>query len=140
MTDLTWNSSEGIITQQIEYLTVFSLTLADFQNISSIAFEQSIVFHKVAVQNIYNVYYFKTSSMCIFNAVKKQSGIGFLVDALFGNFADLHNLYIVVELHTNFVLIHCESQPLYRTSIFYNFEKHFATWLNNIERKIKKGY
>ena len=40
--------------------------------------------------------------MCIFNAVKMQSGIGFLVDALFGNFPYLHNLYTVVELHTNF--------------------------------------
>ena len=53
-------------------------------------FEQSIVFHKVAVQNIYSVYYFKTSSMCIFNASKMQSGIGFIVDTLFGNFAYLH--------------------------------------------------
>ena len=73
-------------------------------------FEQSIVFHKAAVQNIYKVYYFKTSSMCIFNLVKNQSGIGFIVDALFANFAYLHNLYTVVELQTNFVLIHFESQ------------------------------
>ena len=29
----------------------------------------------------------------IFNAVKKQSGNGFVVDALFGNFAYLHNLH-----------------------------------------------
>ena len=50
-------------------------------------FVQSIVFHKAAVQNIYNVYYFKMSSMCIFNAVKMQSGIGLIVDALLGNFA-----------------------------------------------------
>ena len=74
-------------------------------------FEQSIVFHKAAVLNVYNVFYFKTSSMCIFKAVKKQSGIGFIVDALFGNFAHLHNLYTAVELHINFVLIHfgCQS-------------------------------
>ena len=55
-------------------------------------FEQSIVFHKAAVQNIYNVYYFKTFSMCIFNAVKKQSIIGFTDDALLSNFAYLRNL------------------------------------------------
>ena len=59
--------------------------------------EQSIVFHNVAVQNMYNVsqcQYFEMSvSVCIFNAVKKQSGIGFIVDALFGNFANLHSLY-----------------------------------------------
>ena len=55
------------------------------------------VFHKAAIQNVYNVYYFKTSSLCIFNAIKKQSGIAFIVDALFGNFAYLHNLYIAVR-------------------------------------------
>ena len=44
--------------------------------------------------------------MCSFDAVKKQSGIGLIVDALFGNFAYLHNFYTVVELYTNFVLIH----------------------------------
>ena len=43
--------------------------------------------------------------------VKKQSGIGFIVDALFGNFAYLFSLYTVVELHKNFVLIHFERQP-----------------------------
>ena len=64
-------------------------------------FEQSIVFHKSAVQNFYNVFYIKTLSMCIFNALKKQSGIGFIVDALFANFAYLHNLYTAVELYTN---------------------------------------
>ena len=43
--------------------------------------------------------------------VKKQSGgIGFIVDALFGNFAYLNGLYKVVELYTNFVLIHFERQ------------------------------
>ena len=74
-------------------------------------FEQSIVFHKAAIQNVYNVYCYKMSPMCIFNAVKKQSGIGFIVDALFGNFAYLHNLYAVVELYANFVLMHFGSQP-----------------------------
>ena len=49
--------------------------------------------------------------MCIFNAVKKQSGIGFIVDALSGNFVYLHSLYTVIELHTNFVLINFERQP-----------------------------
>lgn len=44
--------------------------------------------------------------MYIFNAVTKQSDYGFVVDALFGNFAFLLSLYTVVELHTNFVLIH----------------------------------
>ena len=44
--------------------------------------------------------------MCIFNAVKKQSGIGLIVDALFGYFAYLHSLYTVAELHTNFAYLH----------------------------------
>ena len=44
--------------------------------------------------------------MCIFNAIKKQLGIGFIVDALFRYFLYLHSLYTVVEVHTNFVLIH----------------------------------
>ena len=35
------------------------------------------------------VLYFKTLSMCIFNAVKKQSGIGFIFDTLSGNIAHL---------------------------------------------------
>ena len=82
-----------------------------FQNVSCFEFEQSV--QNAGVQNIYNVFYFKTSSMCIFNAVKKQSGIGFIVDALFGYFAYLHNLYTVVQLHTNFVLIHFETQSIY---------------------------
>ena len=59
-------------------------------------FGQSIIVHKAAVQNIYNVYYFKTSSMYIFNAVKKQSSIGYIVDALYANFAYLYKLYTVV--------------------------------------------
>ena len=49
--------------------------------------------HKATVKNIYNVYYFKTPLKGIFNAVEKKSGIGFIVDALFGNFVYLHNLY-----------------------------------------------
>ena len=48
--------------------------------------------------------------MLFFNSVQKQSGIGFIVDALFGNFPNLLNLYTAVELHTNIVLIHFESQ------------------------------
>ena len=76
-------------------------------------FEQSIVFLNAAVQNIYNVSYFKTSSMCIFNTVKKQSGIRLIVDVLFGYFAHLHSLYIVVELHTNFVLVHFGRKPYF---------------------------
>ena len=44
---------------------------------------------------------------------------GFIVDALFGNCAYLQNLYTVIELHTNFVLIHFESQSF--LIFFYNF-------------------
>ena len=67
-------------------------------------FEQSIVFHKAAVQHIYlQCILFQSVVNRIFNAVKKQSGIGFIADALFGNFAYLHNLYTVIELHANFV-------------------------------------
>ena len=40
-----------------------------------------------------------------------HSGIEFIVEAVFGNFEYLHNLYTVGELHTNFVLIHFGSQP-----------------------------
>ena len=76
-------------------------------------FEQSILFHIGDIRNVYNVYYFKRSSMCIFNTVRKQSGIEFTVDVLFGNFAYLHKLYKIVELYTNFVLTHFESQPIY---------------------------
>ena len=50
--------------------------------------------------------------MCIFNAVKKHYGIGFIVDALFGNFAYVHNLCTVVELYAYFVLTHFESQSI----------------------------
>ena len=75
-------------------------------------FEQTIVLHNAAVQNIYNVFYFKTLSMGIFKAVRKQSGMGFIVDALFSYITYLHSLYAVVELHTNFVLIHFGRQPI----------------------------
>ena len=34
--------------------------------------------------------------MCIFNAVKQQSDIGFIADALFGYFAYLHNFYTMM--------------------------------------------
>ena len=74
--------------------------MADIQNVSWFVFELSIVFHKSAVQDIYNVYYLKTLSMCIFNDVKMLLGIRFIVETFFGNPAYLHNLYSVVELHT----------------------------------------
>ena len=50
---------------------------ADFQKVSCYVFEQRIVFHNDAVQNIYTMYSILK--------VKKQSGIGFIIDALFGN-------------------------------------------------------
>ena len=77
-----------------DFQNVSIQSLAALQNIFCFVFEQSIMFHNV--QNIYNVFYFKTSSMCIFNAVKKQSGIAFIVDALFGYFTYLHSLWILV--------------------------------------------
>ena len=46
-----------------------------------------------------------------FYAVEKLSGIGFIVDALFVNFAYLYNLNTSIKLYTNFVLIHFGSQP-----------------------------
>ena len=94
-----------------KYVCVY-VYMAVFQNVGCFVFEQSTVFHNAAVQNKYNVYYFKTSSMCIFNTVKKQSGIRFKFDALFFDFAYLYSLYTVVELHTNFVLINIERQPM----------------------------
>ena len=54
-----------------------------------------------------------TLSMCIFNAVKKQSGIGFIVDALFDNFTYQRSLYTVVELHTNIGLKKFGRQPFF---------------------------
>ena len=90
--------------------TVWLYSSAYLHNVNCFVFEQSIVFHKAAVRNIYSVYYFKMLSMCTFNAVKIQSGIGLIVDALFENVTYLHNLYTVVELCTNFVLIHFGSQ------------------------------
>ena len=86
--------------------------MAAFQNISCFVFEQSIVFLNAAIKNIYNVLYFKTSSISIFNAVKKQSGIVFIVDALYSYLVYLQGSYTVVELHTNFVLIHFGWQPM----------------------------
>ena len=66
--------------------------------------------------------------MCIFNAVKKQSGIGIIADALFGYFAYLHSLYTVVELHTNFVLIHVGRQliDLHSLAIILNAVMMYA--------------
>ena len=66
---------------------------ANFQNVNCFVFEQSKVFYKAPLQNVYNVNYFKTPSMCIFNTIKNELRIVFMVDALFGNFAYLHNLY-----------------------------------------------
>ena len=71
--------------------------MAAFQNVSCFAFKQSIVFHNSDIQTIYNVLYFITSSMCIFKAFKKQSGIGSIVNALFDIFAYLHSLYTVFD-------------------------------------------
>ena len=95
-------------------------------------FEQNILFHKGAVQNFYAVNYFKTSSMCIFNVVENQTGIGFIIDTLFGNITYLHNLCTVVERHTNIVLIYFESQPelqiakvVYCKSIPFNYSQNF---------------
>ena len=62
------------------------ISMADYQNVSCFVFEQSIMFHKAAVQNIYNVYYTKRCQ-CVF------SGIWFIVDAMSGNFVLLHTLY-----------------------------------------------
>ena len=50
---------------------------------------------------------------CVFLTQSKiQSGIGFIVDALFDYFVYLHSLYTVVKLHTNIVLIHFGRQPI----------------------------
>ena len=87
---------------------------ANFQHVNCFVLEQSMVFHKAAVQNIYNVLLFQNiANLSIFNAIKMQSGIGFVVDALLGNFAYVHNLYSAVELHTNFALLHFGSQLLF---------------------------
>ena len=64
---------------------LFVYRMAAFQNVSCFVFEQSKVFHNATVQNtVYNVYCFKTPSMSISNAVKKQSGIEFAVDNFVG--------------------------------------------------------
>ena len=62
--------------------------------------------------------------MCILKAVKMQSVFRFIVDALFVNFAYLHNLCTLVELHTNFVLIHLVS-------------KSFIEFYQNVYRRLK---
>ena len=41
------------------------MILAAIHNVSCFVFEQSIVLPNVAVQNLYNVFYFKMASMCI---------------------------------------------------------------------------
>ena len=38
----------------------FRPRVANFQNVNCFVFEQRIVFHKAAIQNVYNVNYFKT--------------------------------------------------------------------------------
>ena len=95
-------------------------------DVSCFVFEQSIMLHKAALQNVYNVLYFKTSSVCIFNVIKKKSGIRFIVDALFANFAYLHSLYTVVKLYTNFVSIHFESLPIYY-NIGVQYQQHCSS-------------
>ena len=48
-----------------EYEHAISRTLvrlAAFQNVNCFVFEQIIVFHNAAIENTYNVFYFKTSS------------------------------------------------------------------------------
>ena len=72
-------------------------------------FKQSVLFHKAAVQNIKMFNILKRLQRVFLTLSKK---IGFIIDALFGNFVYLHNLYTVVELHTNYVLIHFKRQLL----------------------------
>ena len=83
-------------------------------------FEQSIVSHNAGAQNIYNVFYFITSSVCIFKAVKKQSGIEVIVNALFGYFAYIHSVYTIVEQNTNFVLKQFARQSFSNFKFFIN--------------------
>ena len=62
-----------------------------------------------------------------------------MVDILFGYFAYLHSLYTVVELHTNFVLIHFGRQPIFQPKVkagsstnFWNIfgsEKFLVYWV-----------
>ena len=88
------------------------ITSADFQNVNCIMFEQSIVY------KIYTMYTISKRCQCVFltpKSVKMQSGIGLIVYALFGNFAYLHNLYTVVELHKHFVLIHFGIPPSFHS-------------------------
>ena len=71
----------GVVGKDIMYLLTLNnkIKSADFLNVICFVFEQSIVFHNAVIQNVFDLYYFKTSPMCIFNAVKKQSGIGYIV-------------------------------------------------------------
>ena len=58
--------------------------------------------------------------MYVFNAIKKQSGIEFIVDTLFGYFAYLHSFYtVVVELYKNFELIHFGRHPMFHGFKYY---------------------
>ena len=84
--------------------------------------------------------------MCIFNAVKKQSGIGLIANALFGNFAYLHSLYTVVEVvGTNFVLkniflIEFVINKKFTSNILIKWSKHFVKMQQNYRKKYKKKY
>ena len=67
--------------------------------------------------------------MCIFNAVKKQSGMGFVVDALFGYFAYLHGLCTVTELHINFVLNTYWKADVFIYLMFYWIMETYNTYI-----------
>ena len=62
------------------------------------------------IMTLYKIYtmfsILKRRQYVFLTAVKKQSGIGFIFDALFGYFVYTHSLYTVVELHTNFLFMH----------------------------------
>ena len=50
---------------------------------------------------IYTMFSILKHRQCVFLFFRKQSGIWFIVEALFDNFAYLNSLYSVVEVHTN---------------------------------------
>ena len=54
---------------------------------------------------MFTMYTISKCHQCVF-MTQSQSNQASDDDALFCNVAYLHNLYTVVELHTNFVLIH----------------------------------
>ena len=71
--------------------------MTDFQNVNCFVFERR----------------FTKCRQCVFITQSKSNKASDLYDALFGNFAYLHNLYAAIELHTNFVLIHFGSQLMF---------------------------